>query len=384
MSVPSNDLAKWVKKIMIEVQEDGGATRVELWHAIEGEGGDRIATFKNLSEHTADDLGEAIWETAESDAKTRTAGMIQRYSCQAFVGSDDGDGMPEQMHAFTMRGGQSGDLFGDDTEPGTPQGRMKMDMRHTENLHRLLVQQTEMTSGRLARDYAEERKARIAAENRSLDVIKIYQDLLDRQSDRDLKTAKEIQSEKRTDQMIGMLMTIAPLVIARFVPALGGQAGSPAGGQGGSPLTPQASLLTGPLLQGSPRSIMLGKILLSIPGDKARALISSLSQMTQIAVMQIIASYQESPPGADKFQDDARDIAIANFLKNLPHDELMTILVALDKDQQQAFLAVYKSYSAEEQKIDAERPDILKNQPTGNGKSHGGKEDEEAQGPEAS
>ncbi len=361
MSMPPNDLLKWTKKIKTEVSEDGGVSRVELWHAIEGEGGDRISTFKNLGEHAPEDLAEAIWEAAEGDAKTRTAGMPQRYSAQAFVESDDSDGMPEHMHPFVLKGGQAGDLFGDDTEPSTPAGQTKQNMRHTENLHRLLVQQTEFTAGRLARDYAEERKARIEAENRSLNILELHQKLLDRQNEREIEQAKAIMSEKRTDAVLGLMMTMAPLIVAKFMPAM---LGAPMPGIPPAPGAPPQAGIMGPLLTGSPRSIKLGQILLSIPRDRAGELLSSLSQMTQLAVMQLVASYQSSPPGADKTQDDMRDVAIMQLLKSISQDELMAILMVLDKEQQREFLAVYKSYSAEEARNDAERPEVLKTTPT--------------------
>lgn len=380
MSMPPNDLIKWTKKILMEVQEDGGTERVELWHQIGDDGGERLHIFKNLSEHQPEDLAEAIWENAQGDAKTRTVGMMQRYAAQAFAGGDDDDGIPSYMHSFVMTGGAVSNVFGDDSDPATPAGQTKQGMRLVEQLHKMLMQQTEMTAGRLARDYREERDARIKAENKLLEGFELYQKLLDKTHERDLERAEQVQNAKRTDQFMGLLMSVAPIVLMKFLPQ--GQPGipSPAGGEGsGSPPTPHGTI--GPLVSGSPRSIALGRILLSIPRESAQALLGSLSQLTQIAVMQLVASYQESPPGFDKSRDDLRDIAIREMLRTLSKSELLAILMALDRESQQEFLAIVKSYSAEEARLDEERPDVLKNNPpTTNGKSHGEEEAEESQG----
>lgn len=379
MSMPPNDLIKWCKQILMEVQEDGGTERVELWHHVEGEGGDRLHIFKNLSEHQPEDLAEAIWEAADGDRKTRSAGMIQRYAAQAFAGADDSDGIPEYMHAFIMTGGAAANMFGDDTEPSTPAGQAKQGMRLVEQLHKMLMQQTEMTAGRLARDYREERDARIKAENKLLEGFELYQKLLDKTHERDLERAEQVQNAKRTDQFMGLLMSVAPIVLMRFLPAQGGSASGPAAPDGSSSPATTGSTI-GPLISGSPRSIALGRILLSIPRESAQTLLGSLSQMTQIAVMQLVASYQESPPGFDKSKDDLRDIAIREMLRTLSKSELLAILMALDRESQQEFLAIVKSYSAEEARLDEERPDVLKNNPPTNGKSHGSEETEESQG----
>ncbi len=384
MSAPSNDLIKFVNKILTEVEQEAGVARVELFHTIEGEGADRITTLKNLSESTAEMLTEAVWDAAEGDAKTRTAGMIQRYAVHAFSGAEDSDGMPEHTFAFTLTGGLRDGMFDADSEPATPAGRLKQDMRHTENLHRMLIQQTEYTAGRLARDYDFERKARLESENRYVEVAKLHQDLLDRQHERDMSRAKEVQSAQRTDQVLGLLMSMAPLILMKFMPQLsppsGGAGSAPAGSLPGIPMgEPEQQSGMGSILSGNPRSIALGQILLSIPKEKAMQLISSLSQFTQIAVMQLIQSYKDSPPGSDKSADDARDLSIKHLLKNLSQQEMMSIVMSLDGETQNMFFTIYKSYQAEEARAEAERPEILKQQPkVKNGKSNGDEEEAQA------
>lgn len=391
MSMPPQDLVKWCQKVKIEITEEGGISRVELWHSVEGEGGDRLATLKNLGEHTEEDLAEALWSAAEVDAKTRTINTVQRYSCMAFM-EEAADDLPEQTFPFTMRGGMPNDLLGDDSEPATAAGRMKMDMRHNEALHRLLVQQSELTVGRLARDYREERNARIAAENKQLEIITLYQQLLDKKHERELEIAQQQQSAKREDQLYGMLMALAPIVLMKVVGGLNGAGGGGAppkpgdsipmpsfGFTDGSEATSESPLQT----SDASRSVKLGRVLFSLVSNKegAAAVLAELSQTTQIAAMQLLGSYQEFPPGADASQDAIRDVAIRELFRSMSKDEIMAVAVALEGGAQREFLELVKSYSAEEAKADAGRPEVLRNQPTNkkNGKSHGEEEDSQGQ-----
>jgi hypothetical protein len=229
----------------------------------------------------------------------------------------------------------------------------------------MLLGMTESVAGRLARDYAEERKARVEAENRNLQIVELYQKLMDRQHERDLERAREVQGARRDDQVMGLIMTVAPLILAKFLPMLGGAPQLSGGAPPPTGGTPQQSQASYPLA-GSPRSIALGQIMMDLASNQAKAteVISSLTQLNQLAVMQLIQSYMSSPPGADKTQDDIRDVSIKHLLASLSAAEVMSILSALDKESRDAFMMIYKSYREEEARADAERPDILKQQPT--------------------
>jgi hypothetical protein len=229
------------------------------------------------------DVAQELWDTAETDAATRVTGRMQRYVMVAFRADDD---EPESRHPFTMNGKARMDLLGGDTEGPTPSGHLAQLMRHDERMHQTVMQITETTHGRLMRDLESERARRIVLEDRQMEGFQMMQDLQDRKHERDAENRKAEQAAQRHDQMMAMLMSMAPLVISKMMgpaatAAVGSAAALPAAGA---------------------RDESIHQFLKSLTEQDAMGIIGSLgkSPEKQMALMEIYKAHQEEEKRRDE------------------------------------------------------------------------------------
>ena len=163
-TTPSEEVTRWIKARLNEPVSgsSGIITKIELHHAVEGEGSEMMCVVRVSDDADHDDVAQEIWNTAEEDASTRMSGRMQRY---VMIARWAGEGEEPLRKPFLMNGKATLDLMSGDTEGSTPAGTMGQMMRHTEKLHTSIMQLTEMTAGRLARDLEQERKIRMRLED---------------------------------------------------------------------------------------------------------------------------------------------------------------------------------------------------------------------------
>src|SRR3972149_10661150 len=116
MSVPEPNLIKWIAAQLSDITGDGTFSRLELWHAIEGEGGERLRVVDELGDSDADTLAEGIWGICEHDAATRTYDVPQRYVVMAFR-QNDAESEPSDRYPFLIQGRSPSPIMGGNTEP---------------------------------------------------------------------------------------------------------------------------------------------------------------------------------------------------------------------------------------------------------------------------
>src|SRR3990172_103786 len=159
MSHPNNHLLEWVRSTLVDLTEAGSISRLELWHAIDGEGGEVLRPIRmedREEDEDPDTLTQEIWDIAEHDATTRPLGSNQRYVLQAYREVDSRQ--PETTHPFLINGRAINQLLGGDTEPPTEKGLVASAIRQSSELHRMMVQLTDSSAVRLARELDYEHK----------------------------------------------------------------------------------------------------------------------------------------------------------------------------------------------------------------------------------
>lgn len=353
MTVISEDVSKWIAREMSDITEEGTISRIELHHTIEGEGGERLKVFRNLSDLTADSLSDDVWAIAEKDAQTRAHDMPQRYVLMSFRGEEEGE--PEAMHAFIIKGSVLSTVFGSSTDPPTAAGRQAQDMRHSESMHRLMVTFAEGTAGRLARDLERENRMRIAAEETNRKMMETYQTLLDRQQERDLERAEATQRAKQMDSLMGTVLSLGTLMAAKYLGAPAAPGSLPPGQT--PPSTPGSS---------SPapsRSAALGVLLSKLTQEEGMGIFGALKSQNKLVVQELYTSFKEFPPASNTFVDAGRDLAIAKFFQGLDAEELTGIWSVLSRENLDTFKAIYASYEASYAAEQKAKPGPLRDDP---------------------
>lgn len=279
---PPEDLTTWFRGRLNTdvVEEEGIINRLELYHAVEGEGGEILGSVRVSDNSDHHDISQEIWDMAEQDSTTRVSGMIQRYVVIAYrAGGDD----PDCRRAFTLTGKAMSNLLGGETEGPTSAGHLGQLMRHNEKTTAMLNQQTEIMSGRLIRELETERKRRMTLEDREMDRVEAIQDLSDRKHERDMEIARELKRQERHDEMMGMVLAMAPLVMSKFL--------------GGAPTSPQ-------LPAAGARDESTHQFLKSLTQEEAMNIIGVLPPAKQMVLMEMYKTHQEAEAAKIKAQEE--------------------------------------------------------------------------------
>jgi hypothetical protein len=293
LTTPDHRLLEWIRTKRIDLTPEGSITRLELYHKVEGEGGERLAVFEMADrdeEEDPDDLAQEIWNTAEEDASLRSQGSHQVYIVRAYRGDTR---EPDEQKSFAIQGKMITSLTGNDTEPPTPRGEMMAEMRMTRELHALIVRMAEHTAGSACKQLELERSENMRLRNVGFEAEKLRQAMLDRQHERDL----EMEQQKATNQMLqglfAMGLQFMPVVMSRWLtPAV------PPGAA--SPVLPPTAAPAPPAMP-------------SVP----------------------------PPPPAPVL---ARDATMANLLQTFTPQQVGSLLNTFTDEQKAQFLAIYQSF----------------------------------------
>lgn len=218
-TTPNQKLLEWVRKFRADLTPEGTITRVELYHSIEGQMGERLATFEMADrddDEDPDDLAQEIWDECEEDACTRPTGQIERYVVQAFRGDTR---EPDEQKAFTTRGKLTTALTGNSSEPPTMMGQTMAEMRRTNDLHSLVVRMCEATAGSAAVQLQREREENNKLREVGFKYEQLRQELLDRSLDRELQRKDAEASQQMNTMLLGTLVQLAPIILTRLLAA---------------------------------------------------------------------------------------------------------------------------------------------------------------------
>lgn len=274
-TTPSEEVTRWIKARLNEpVSQAGIINKIELHHAVEGEGSELMCIVKVSEDADHDDIAQEIWESAESDADTRMSGRMQRY---VMIAHWAGDGEVPLRKPFLMNGKATLDLMAGDTEPSTPAGTTAQMMRHTEKLHNSIMQLTEMVAGRLARDLEAERKIRMRLEDERSKSIEAIQDLADRKHERDMEIKREETKQGRHDQVMALLLGMAPLLASKLLGA--GAAG--------------AAGLTNSLPAAGARDASLHQMMKNLTEPEIMKIMQALEPANQLVMMELFKAHKE-------------------------------------------------------------------------------------------
>lgn len=290
MGLPSPELVKWVARALSEVDETGGLSRLELYHAIDGEGIERLQVFRIDTEETptAERLAEDIMATAELDADSRTMELKQRYEIRSFIGDNAEN---ESIFGFIITPtSRAGMPHGSSTHAPNERGLIGQMMTHDERNHQLMISSAEATIGRLTREVMNKDKIISAQQELTIKVHELVQKLQDRTHERDLERAEQTQSAKRWDDFMGLIMTMVPLVMAKV-------------------LGPKAEAIAAPALpQKAARDESTMQFLQTIRPDQFNKILSVLETTQQIGLVQLLQSYAK--------ESEQREASKPEVLKN--------------------------------------------------------------------
>lgn len=211
MSIPEQKFISWVRKQLIEVTEEGSVARIELFHAADGDGAERLCQTQLEDDVDAEDLSTELWEAAENDARTRTSGMPQRYVAASYVGESH---EVISQYPFILGGtAQAKHLTFGDTHPPTEKGERALVMGAVNRANSLMFEMAQSLADRSSQDLVRERNLRIKLEEKHFDLIQMTEDLLDRKHERELASAREAASQRRHEEIMSLIMKVAPLAL---------------------------------------------------------------------------------------------------------------------------------------------------------------------------
>lgn len=275
MSYVDDKFRRWMALTVSDVTDRGAVSVLSLEHAVEGEGGTPIERF-TLAGEDPEEIAQKVWDRAEEYAESFIRGRRQRFVVLAFRSDENGDPFQEHdsLFSFALYGrGNTGDTYSEDSYPATPQGEAGQRLAHQAELHRILVRSHETLIPRLERMLERESARANHLESKAYDLLKIREELLDRQEDRRLNSAREIESARRTSELIGLGITMLPLVVAKLMGAGGG-----VGKDGGA---------------SSIRDAAIGKFLKEMSQDEFMGVLNALNPQKRLAMLELYKSYAE-------------------------------------------------------------------------------------------
>lgn len=331
MSAPPTIL-KWIRFQLADLTEKLRITRIELFHMVEGENGERLQVFKLKDAEDPNDLATLVWETADGDASSRHHGVSHRYTMLAFRSEIDA---PEAQHSFLVHGkGMQHDKSFLDTEVGASneKGLMGQLMRQNAELHRLVI----MDQGRMSAELEAERRRRQNMEEQAHKTFELHQKLMDRAGERELLHAKEISRERRMDELTDMFKTIGPTMIMKV-------------------FSQEKLMQSMPQSDSAIRSHLVGQLLTSLTPEEFQGIYNALDGMHQFTFIQLNTNFHQGK--LDNATLEVIDQSIKTFLSSLSDKEAEGIFKALrTAESHAAFENLYKSYGRQYQEDQEKRP----------------------------
>jgi hypothetical protein len=342
MSAPSQNLVKWLTRLLSDVTEGGSIGRFELLHKIEGEHAERLDIWRSDSDNarSPEELAQEIQDAAQRDVQSRVTGIPQRYVVYAFRGQSDDH---ESQQAFLVRPGLHLSKQGEDSEPPTEKGIIAHSMRHDENVHRLFISGGEVLIGRLSTELERERDARSRAEQLNWSMCEKYQALLDREHERRVAEAKELMKARRVDELMGVATALIPILATKLL-----------GGAQLQQLAPSPNAAAAI----DPKDAAVRHFFSCLSEMEISSILGCISSSSQIALAQLHSAFSnESPTPADVM---ARQLAIRKFLKTLSEQEVKSIFASLSESNRKLLIALYSQYRDLEEQEQARKPEILR------------------------
>jgi hypothetical protein len=341
---PSQNLVKWLTRMLADITEAGAISRFELIHKVEGEHAERLDVWRcdSDSPRGPDDLGQEMQDAAQRDAQSRVTGLPQRYVVFAFRAQSEEH---ESQHAFLVRPGSHLSRLGEDSEPPNEKGVIGQSMRHGESMHRLFITGGEVLIGRLSNELEKERDARAKAEQLNWSFFEKYQALLDREHERRVTEAKELMKARRVDELMGVVTALVPILATKLL----GNAPAQTGGQPQLGTTVEAA---------DPKDLAVRHFFSCLSETEITSILGCISNSSQIALAQIHSSFSgDSQSPADVM---ARQLAIRKFLKTLSEQEIKSILASLSEPNRKLLIALYAQYRDIEEQEQSRKPEILR------------------------
>ena len=281
MSAPSQKLERWVITVTGEVTSDEDhpdpvVTRLELHHAVEGEGSILLSTHEMASVEDSSDLVQEIWDEATHDASTRSMGTHQRYVVQAWRGKDAS--RSSAQHAFIIQGHLEADALDGNTEPATVKGERAQQMRMVATIHEQHMNLWERTLPKMASENERLSKRLIDAEERGVKIYELMQDLQDRKLERDLVRAEAQETSKRTDQIMDMVIPLLPMIGLKLLGKTGIDLALPGTSSPGA----------------AQRDTMISSLLSTLEMDELSGMLQTLPAEKQALFLSIFKAYAES------------------------------------------------------------------------------------------
>ena len=274
MGAVDSNVTKYVTTQCSDLTEDGLPHRLELYHTGD-EGRERLGVYK-LSDYDdgpePTEIAQEIWDSAEANANTLTIGAAQRFIVATFRKEEDRE--QESAHAFVIRGRTNalGGLTGD-SDSSSPKGLLGQLMRHNEHHHTLAMQHMVESSNALRRDNERLRTRVEHLESKLAETYEARESLMDRSHARKLEEAKEQARAQRHEQMMGMLTSMGPLLLSKFL------AGS-------------APTLANPNAAAARDQSIMGFIS-SLDQSEVEAIFNALSVEKKGVLLQLLSSYKE-------------------------------------------------------------------------------------------
>lgn len=291
-SAPNQKLLEWVRRFKADLTPEGNITRLELWHTVEGEPGERITTFEMSDrddDEDPDDFAQEIWNEVEDDASTRPSGSHQRYVIQAYRG---GGVEPDDQKAFTTQGKCVTAMVGAGSEPATPRGELAQAMRERNDLHGLIVRMCEHGALGIGEQLVKERQENARLHSVAYEYEKLRQQLLDRSNERAIELAQAQANGEMLKALTGTLLQFAPFILQKLLapPPVAGAA---------MPLQPPATAAAPPpplSTEVQLRDAAIHSLLGSMKPDQLPALLGAFNDEQKQAFIKVYQSYREHPP----------------------------------------------------------------------------------------
>lgn len=199
---------------------------------------------------------------------------VQRFIVQMHhLGSEGAAPVPwDQILPFWM-GGEAGMFGGADgafgfTEPPTERGKDGMMMRHTEVLMDKFLKMTEITVRVLGHQVTTLSQRLEYVESRHWDTVALYEDLIDRRQERELKNKAEDYRQAKMSKLFEVLYHTIPIIGAKL-------AGIP------------ALAMPKSITQGGPAMDLVRAIMMSLKEEQLPALQELLSMEQMMALMEL-------------------------------------------------------------------------------------------------
>ena len=296
MSLVPVHVQKALQDAAADLTNEGPVTRLELLHCQDGDPAGELVHREYLGETGSTNLAneefhQYFWDKAEQDAKTRTDGVSQRYVILFFRGSSDNTDYDSRFPFVIRVKGTALERASDNSTPPNEIGITGQMLRHDVDKDRLLMlmagAHAERCEGIIDRQAKELRELY----DRQHRIVLLNEELLDRKSERQIREAKELQRAKRVDDILGMVTSVLPIMLAEL-----------RGPGGGTGLAIQAKL----------RDQAVGNLLKQLTPEQLIELVNKLPIDAQIPFWELYKSYRndanaENAKKPEVFQDKPPD-----------------------------------------------------------------------------